>query len=253
MCELLGFTSAKRTDIRDFLRKFYAHSVQNPHGWGLMYEADGQREIVKEAVSAAESLFLDDLIESLPEQKTALAHIRFATVGSINERNCHPFTASDNSGREWTLIHNGTIFNGKHNHRYSAVQSGDTDSERFFLYLLDTVNEQLAKSVPTERARFELINRFIAENSPRNKLNLMIWDGDMLYVHKNLINTLCFKRLDDGIIFATKPLDDGVWVPFPMAQVIAYKHGQEVYRGDRHKGAFVPTLEYITAMDAMHI
>lgn len=38
-----------------------------------------------------------------------------------------------------------------------------------------------------------------------------------------------------------------------MAQVIAYKHGREVYRGGRHKGTFVPTLEYITAMDAMYI
>ncbi len=253
MCELLGFTSAKRTDIRDFLRKFYAHSVQNPHGWGMMYEADGQHRIVKEAVSAAESRFLGDLIGSLPPQKTALAHIRFATVGSISERNCHPFTASDNSGRTWTLIHNGTIFNGKHLHRYAAEQQGDTDSERFFLYLIDTVNKQLAKSVPTERERFACISRFIAENAPRNKLNLMIWDGDLLYVHKNLEHTLSLLRLEDGILFATKPLDDGVWLPFPTAQVIAYKHGQEVYRGDRHNGTFVPTLEYITAMDAMHI
>jgi len=252
MCELLGFTSARKTDIRVYLRAFFAHSVQNPHGWGMMYE-NGQREIVKEAVSAECSTFLGDLIDSMPPQTTTLAHIRFATVGSINERNCHPFTGSDDSGREWTLIHNGTVFNGRHDHRYSAVQHGDTDSERFFLYLLDTVNEQLARSVPTERDRFELVNHFIAENAPRNKLNLMIWDGDLLYVHKNLINTLCFKRLHDGIIFATKPLDDGMWVPFPMAQVIAYKHGQEVYRGDRHKGAFIPPLSYITAMDAMHI
>jgi glutamine amidotransferase len=38
-----------------------------------------------------------------------------------------------------------------------------------------------------------------------------------------------------------------------MAHVIAYKHGREVYRGERHKGTFVPPLEYITAMDAMYI
>ena len=133
------------------------------------------------------------------------------------------------------------------------VQAGDTDSERFFLSLLDNINEHIARSVPNERERFEIVNHFIVENAPRNKLNLMIYDGELLYVHKNLKNTLCFKRLDDGIVFATKPLDDGVWIPFPMAQVIAYKKGQEVHRGDRHKGTFVPTLEYITAMDAMYI
>ena len=252
MCELLGFSSAKKIDISDYLRTFFSHSNKNPHGWGMMYETD-RREILKEPVSAEKSSYLSDIIDYMPPQKAALAHIRFATVGTINEKNCHPFTGTDISGREWTLIHNGTIYNSRHNHRYSAVQTGDTDSERFFLSLLDNLNEHIARSVPNERERFEIVNKFIVENAPRNKLNLMIYDGELLYVHKNLKNTLCFKRLEDGLIFSTKPLDNGVWIPFPMAQVIAYKHGQEVHRGDRHKGAFVPTLEYITAMDAMYI
>ena len=252
MCELLGFTSSRSTDISDFLRAFFSHSINNPHGWGIMYETEGH-EILKEPVSAENSSWLSDIIGCIPPQKSTLAHIRFATVGSVSEHNCHPFTGSDISGREWTLIHNGTIFNSRNIHRYSAVQKGDTDSERLFLSLIDTINEHTARSVPNERERFEIVNRFIVENSPRNKLNLMIYDGDLLYVHKNLKNTLCFKRLKEGLIFATKPLDSGVWIPFPMAQVIAYKHGQEVHRGDRHKGTFVPPLAYITAMDAMYI
>ena len=31
MCELLGFTSTKKTDISNYLRTFFSHSVQNPH------------------------------------------------------------------------------------------------------------------------------------------------------------------------------------------------------------------------------
>lgn len=252
MCELFGFTSAKNTDITGYLSTFFSHSTMHPHGWGMMY-SDGGRQIVREAVCASESVILPEIMKVLPAQKTALAHIRFATVGSIAEENCHPFTGVDNSGREWTLIHNGTVFNGRQPHRYSAVQTGNTDSERLFLALLDTVNERLSKSVPTERERFALISDFIADSAPRNKLNLMIYDGELLYVHKNLKNTLSFKRLDEGIVFSTTPLDNGTWVPFPMAQVIAYKNGQEIYRGERHKGVFTPTLEYITAMDAMYI
>lgn len=30
-------------------------------------------------------------------------------------------------------------------------------------------------------------------------------------------------------------------------------NGKEVYKGERHKGIFIPTLEYITALDAMNI
>ena len=71
--------------------------------------------------------------------------------------------------------------------------------------------------------------------------------------HKNLKNTLSYKQSGDGVFISTHPLDNGEWKPFPMAQVIAFRAGKEVYRGKPHKGIFVPTLEYITAMDAMNI
>lgn len=251
MCELLGFTSAKYTDISGYLRIFFSHSIKNPHGWGMMYGDD--RKIIKEAVSAGESTLLPDIVNNIAPQKNMLAHIRFATVGYISEANCHPFTGKDVSGREWTLIHNGTIFRGNHAQRYSALQEGDTDSERFFLGMLDAVNAHLKKGILADYQRFEIINNFIVRNAPRNKLNLMIYDGDFLYVHKNLKNTLSFKCIGDGLIFSTNPLDNDAWIPFPLAQVIAYRNGREVFRGQRHRGVFVPTLEYITAMDAMYI
>ena len=62
MCELLGFTSSKKKDISAYLKAFYAHSVTNPHGWGMMYE-DRVRVILREAVSANKSTFLADFID----------------------------------------------------------------------------------------------------------------------------------------------------------------------------------------------
>ena len=236
MCELLGFSARKPTDLRKQLRSFYAHSVRHPHGWGMMYDCNGCRDVIREPVRACDSTYLKEVIASLTPQKTLLAHIRFATVGSIREENCHPYTGTDMSGREWTLIHNGTIYSGRLNYQYFRRQRGDTDSERLFLALLDTVNERLRQGPCTERERFETVERFIAQTAPRNKLNLMIWDGDLLYVHKNLKNTLSFKRTETGVIFSTLPLDQGSWIPFPIAQVIAFRDGQEVIRGTRHKG-----------------
>ena len=115
------------------------------------------------------------------------------------------------------------------------------------------MNRSLVRGNDSERERFRVVSGFIAENAPRNKLNLMIFDGELLYVHKNMKNTLSFKNTEDGIVISTGPLDGGEWLPFPMAQVIAYKDGTEVFRGDRHKGIFIPNLEYITALDAMNI
>ena len=253
MCELLGFTAAEPMDVSVYLKRFFSHSVRHPHGWGMMYESDGQRTILREPVRACDSTFLEAVIDSMEPQRVAMGHIRFATVGAIREVNCHPHTGCDLSGREWTLIHNGTVFNGKLNYQYRGKQVGDTDSERLFLALLDDVNERIRQGNMTEHERFLTVAQFIERIAPRNKLNLIIWDGELLYVHKNLKNTLSYKRVPEGCIFATQPLDDGTWIPFPIAQVIAYRNGEEVYRGDRHKGVYVPTLEYITAMDAMHI
>lgn len=253
MCELFGFTSSEKTDIREELRAFFAHSVKHPHGWGIMHETPSGRETIHEAVRALDSEKLAELIERLPPQRSFLGHIRFATVGSIKTENCHPFTGRDISGREWTMIHNGTIYSGRNMYRYYSAQTGDTDSERLFMSLLDELNRRISRGAMTERARFDAVNRFIADNAPRNKLNLIIFDGELMYVHKNLKNTLSYKQTGKGVMFATSPVDDGEWIPFPMAQVIAYRGGKQVYRGDRHKGEFIPTLDYITALDAMNI
>lgn len=249
MCELFGFSGRKSTDLTDSLKTFFSHSDMHPHGWGMMYSGG----IIKEPVKAADSDLLPMLLDSMEPQKNMLAHIRYATVGSIKEENCHPFFGSDISGSEWTMIHNGTIYSGNGSYKYYKTQLGDTDSERLFLSFLDVMNDRLCKGSLTERERFNTVEAFISGNAPRNKLNLMFFDGELLYVHKNLKNTLSYKCGDDGVLVSTHPLDSTAWTPFPVAQVIAFKNGREAYRGQRHKGVFVPTLEYITALDAMNI
>ncbi|MEE5993318.1 MAG: class II glutamine amidotransferase [Oscillospiraceae bacterium] len=252
MCELFGITSSKPINPIELLKAFYAHSVRHPHGWGIMYEDNG-RKIVKEPHRAYDSKILQSLLPTIPPQKNMLAHIRFATVGRVRMENCHPFVGTDHSGREWTLAHNGTVFTGKFNYQYYKKQDGDTDSERLFMAFIDDMNEHLRKGILSERERFEAVSEFVAKTAPRNKLNLIIYDGDLLYVHKNLQNTLYYKKISSGFVFSTKPLDEMEWIPFPVAQVIAYRDGKQVYRGTRHKGVFIPTLEYISTTDAMNI
>ena len=251
MCELFGFSGAEKTDIREYLKAFFSHGSKNPHGYGLMYDDD--RKVIKEPVNAADSERLDKTVEELGKQETTLAHIRFATVGSVDENNCHPFTKSDSSGRIWTLIHNGTIYTWRETYNYFKVQKGDTDSERLFLAFIDRMNDKLKQGELSERERFEAVNEFITENSPRNKLNLILYDGELMYAHKNMKNTLGFSLVGGGVLISTTPLCEARWHDMPMAQVVAYRQGKEVYRGEKHEGEFIPNLEYITALDAMHI
>ena len=255
MCELLGISSKTPDDYKEILREFFKHSYFNPHGWGMMYMSDGEMKIARETVSANESEIIDDLICQLQKQKVLLAHIRYATVGSRRLENCHPFVRKDQSGRQWIMIHNGTVYSGNMINKYAKCQSGDTDSERILMCLMDAMNQAIDKNGGSlnEKQRFEVIDGFVGEISPRNKVNLMIYDGEILYAHKNMKNTLSFKRQNDGIILATKPLDDEGWIPLPMTRLLGFKAGKLIYQGTDHGNVFVSSLESITQYDAMHI
>lgn len=253
MCELLGLSYKKQDDIKEELQEFLRHSVRHPHGWGLMRQAKGAYEVIKEPVRACDSHILPDIIECTEKQKVLLAHIRFATVGSIKNDNCHLYFGKDQSGRTWTLIHNGTIYSSRELMNYLEVQKGDTDSERVFLHLLSTINKNYAiYGTLTDEIRFQIVDEFVRKLSDRNKLNLMIYDGDLLYVHKNMKDTLYEKETDNGFMFSTTMLGEG-WRAFPTCRLRAYKNGEWVFEGKEQTSEFIPSLEYISALAAMNI
>ncbi|MGN1133277.1 MAG: class II glutamine amidotransferase, partial [Oscillospiraceae bacterium] len=251
MCELFGASLKRKTDLKALLEEFYSHCVRHPHGWGLMTEENGKCRVVKEPVCASQSSLLKQELKKLTPQKNLLAHIRYATVGSRCAENAHPFTDYDNIGRQWVLMHNGTVYSDAEILKYMALQKGETDSERIFLYLLDNINQgirQTGGSLSIEQ-RFRILNELVQRLSYRNKLNLMIFDGEVLYVHKNMHGTLYYHQSDNGYIFSTQPLGGG-WKSFPLCRLIAFKDGEKILDGERHEGLFIPTLEYISAMDA---
>ena len=179
---------------------------------------------------------------SLPvTAKTALAHIRLATVGNEDYDNCHPFTAVDDSGRSWTLIHNGTIFESDKLNRYVFRQKGETDSERILLYIVDQINEATAKAKRELSAeeRFAILDGIISNSSPKNKLNLLIYDGELLYAHTNFKDSLYERKDDDGVTISTCPLTDCGWRPVPFTSLIAYRDGEHVFTGTDHHHEYI--------------
>lgn len=254
MCELFGASLSHPADIRGYLREFYSHSTYHPHGWGMLRYTNSQPEIFKEAVCANKSEIICDIIDTTLPQKNFLGHIRYATVGAKNVLNCHPFSAVDISGRQWIMIHNGTIYNGRKLVNYMYSQKGQTDSERVFMYLMDMINDAIMKSGKlSEENRFEIVEKLVSEVSLRNKFNIMIFDSDVLYVHKNVKNTLSIKNTKDGPIFTTKPFDNYGWASFPMCRLMAYKSGKMIFSGSKRTSEFIPALDYISVTAAMNI
>ena len=240
MCELFGFSSAIPENITPYLNEFFSHSLRHPHGWGLALEHEGHLQIEKEPVRASNSLYLRRLLLGQVETMTALAHIRYATVGNVAWKNCHPYSARDLSGRRWTLIHNGTIFDFPPMNPFYARTDSDTDSACLLSYLLDHLGRaERAQDAPLAPAqRFSLLDRLITELAPGNKVNLMLYDGELLYVHTNYRDTLYQHRTPGGVLFSTQPLSPEAWEPVPFTQLLAYRDGALAFSGTCHGSAY---------------
>lgn len=250
MCEIFGVSSAKPIKINKYLNEFVAHSCANPHGWGFALLKRSKVIVHKNSEDASQSAEVKALLTREIWVEKFMAHIRLGTRGIKTYLNCHPFTGFDCNGRSWTLQHNGTIFTDILD-EYEYLQVGETDSERIFLHLLDKVNQTSQKlgHALTAQERFQLMDELILELVPHNKVNLMIYDGEFMYVHCNYLNTLYEKLDDNARIFATVPLDNEGWSPIPFMQLVVYKDAELVFKGTKHNHEYIFDPAHYVGLD----
>ena len=242
MCEMLGVSSKERRRLNEVLRTFYSHADEHPHGWGLAVFGDGGAPSVeKEPVCATKSGYLEKLLSGPVAARLALAHIRLATIGHVEYANCHPFTATDNRGRVWTLAHNGTIFTGAELNPYLGLQYGETDSERVLLHFVDRVDREQTRlrRALDDAERFDLLFAKVSALAKGNKLNLLVSDGEFLYAHCNFRGTLHVRREPGALAFATRPLSDAGWEEVPFTSLVAARDGEIVRTSPPHGGEYV--------------
>lgn len=243
MCELFGVNSKNNIEINDYLEKFYQHCNMHPHGWGLAIINNNDVTIDKQPIKALDSEYLLNILKQPIITKQAFAHIRLATMGYMQSCNCHPFTKKDNANRTWTLMHNGTIFKYDTLDKYTANQTGDTDSERILMYIVDKVNHVQESRQINDEELFILINSLIVELAKGNKLNLIFSNGEIMFIHSNTHHALHYLKTEDTIYFSTEPLDDSNWIEVPLNTVIAVKDGEVVYESKPHDYEYKLTKE----------
>ncbi|KIR03474.1 putative glutamine amidotransferase [Lachnospiraceae bacterium TWA4] len=168
MCQLFGISSKENVELNEYLKEFYSHSNEHPHGWGLAFMDHNHVSIEKEPMQASKSKYLKERLSTPIASSMAFAHIRYATIGNIKYANCHPFTLRDKTGRQWVQIHNGTIFDFKPLSKYVKVQEGDSDSERVLRYIVDQMNKAQEIKPLDAKGRFELLDQIVCSMSLGN-------------------------------------------------------------------------------------
>lgn len=247
MCMLFGLSARDEIRTNEYLKAFYSHSPEHPNGWGLAVISREGAATEKESIEARKSHYLKERLSAPIVAKLMLAHIRYATIGNVEYKNCHPFSGKDNLGRCWTQIHNGTIFDYPPLSKYFYIQNGDTDSERIFLYLLDKINAaQSAKGGRLSfEERFALLDGSISDMAKGNKLNMILSDGRNLYVHTNCRDTLYYLEKDGALIFSTTALSKEGWQPVPFTTLIGVRDGKLIKRGTDHGNEYIENPEHL--------
>ena len=240
MCELFGFTATKEYKINAYLEEFYSHCDRHPHGWGFADLSFDEAIIEKEPVKASESAYLKERLTVPIVVKKAFAHIRLATVGQLAYVNSHPFTMADARDRKWTLNHNGTIFSYEPLEKYRDKQSGGTDSERMLMHIVELMNDAYAKKGEdlTREERFRILDDLIVKITDGNKINMILYDGEVMYAHTNFRDTLHYMKKKDATVISTMPLSDEGWMDMPFDCLVAFKEEETLFMGTDHGHEF---------------
>lgn len=240
MCEIFGISSEKAIRADKMLKEFFSHSEEHQNGWGIALFDGFSVSVEREPIKASDSIYLKNRLTGGFTVNKMVAHIRRATTGYAEYNNTHPFVVRDESGRSWTLVHNGHIFDAPELHKYLEIQKGTTDSERILLYMVDQINRRLLDESGSfdVNERFRTIEESVKVLSKGNKLNLLLYDGEYTYVHNNDENTLYVKNGEKSAVFSTTPLDDDFWEPVPKNKLFVYRDGEIVYEGEEHNNTY---------------
>lgn len=92
------------------------------HGNGICFIYNDGSYFIRKGVHLTNEEITEEVIMKIKHVKWIIYHTRLASVGSINDRNCHPF---NNNGR--VLAMNGTERN------YTVVNKSLTDTENILL------------------------------------------------------------------------------------------------------------------------
>lgn len=222
MCELFGLSCENEGRADAMLRKFAWHSARNPHGWGIACYDHGELTLHKKPEAALASGDYFRAAEGAGG-RVILAHVRNASRGEQEERNCHPFTWPM-GGRQWAFAHNGHV-DGIGPHVRAA---GETDSESVFHMLLDSIRARKDPYAGIVEGVRELFEEY--EFGREVHLNFVMSDGEAVYAfshhpEKPMYQALRPTARGASVAVATQVLDDEPWTPLPADRLVVLRNG----------------------------
>jgi len=227
MCDLFGMSCNASDRATRSLPLFREYGRFNRDGWGIGW-FDGNAATVERFPNRADQN--DRFAELIEEVRShnVLAHVRWATHGYKCECNCHPFK-HHYRGRDWLMAHNGVV-NDAISH---PMAEGDTDSEQIFFHIMDKVEEyQNREGIRGTYPALKLaIRQILRQYGPDINLNLLISDGNSLYVfHHHSDKPIYLIRRSKGYggaaVVSTRELTGEDWEELEPDRLLVLDRGE---------------------------
>jgi hypothetical protein len=163
MCLLIAKPRGSKIDPADLI----TGADSNPHGAGIAYTRHGRVYVLKDPKWGAKDI--QSIIDrEVPDGEAAIVHFRFATHGSKNYANAHPFPMKNG----WAAAHNGVI--------NIACYADESDTRSFLRnYVSDHIPKGKGNLIPKERLDF-----WSKAVGTYNKLALLAPSGEIQFVNE---------------------------------------------------------------------
>jgi glutamine amidotransferase len=254
MCQLLGMNCNVPTDICFSFTGFQKRGGEtdvHADGWGIaFFEGKGVRVFLDPLPSASSPIA--ELVRHYPIRSlNVIAHIRKATQGVVTLENTHPFQR-ELWGRYWIFAHNGNLPQFQPELDGSFLPVGDTDSERIFCWLLQSLRQRFGDVAPQREALFEALHALSNPLAAMGIFNYLLSNGDCLFAHCSTDLSYIVRRApfnvahlkdedvmvdfsevttpnDRVAVIATLPLTDNeAWMTMPSGSLWLFHQGEAV-------------------------
>jgi len=254
MCQLLGMNCNVPTDIcfsfTGFQKRGGGTDV-HADGWGIAFFEDKGVRLFLDPQPSAQSP-VAELVRNYPIRSlNVIAHIRKATQGVVSLENTHPFQR-ELWGRYWVFAHNGNLPQFQPELNGSFLPVGNTDSERIFCWLLQSLRSRYGDAPPARDELFAALHELIYPLSGMGIFNFLLSNGECMYAHCSTELSYILRRApfnkahlkdedvmvdfsavtapnDRVAIIATQPLTDNEpWVTMPPGSLWLFHEGEVV-------------------------
>ena len=187
-------------------------------GWGIFASDFGGSTLHyrsdKDASDDPSYMRLGEVVGNLSGARALMVHLRKASVGAPRAANSHPFSVD---GR--AFMHNGSIRGLSRAFSAKRQPIGQTDSEKFFLMLLDDLGDT---GLP--ETLIQILPKLMKLDY--SSLNFVLLDGQSLYAYRHFgrhgdYYTLYCGQTRRSVLFSSEPLTPRVqWHPMRDRELI---------------------------------